>query len=152
MTETLQLSMDALDEPCTIDLRTDEAPDTCEAILDALPIEGSLVHAIYSGQEAFAPLSEDLQGLDPENWEYDVAAGDVGYWDSGWGDGLHGRSAEPLAELVIIYGRRAKVRRGPDRPTPINLIGRVSENLDALAEVCGRLPREGEKEYRLERA
>lgn len=153
MVTEIQLRSDELEDPCPIELRTDEAPETCAAIRDALPIEGSFVNGKFSGDEVYTTLEDDrLAALEPENWEYNAIPGDLGYWYSHWGDGRYERGKGKKAELVIVYGRRVKIRKGSDRPGAINLFGSVAGNLEELAEVCGRIQREGAKTFRLEEA
>lgn len=149
MAREVHLAVDGLPEPATIALLDDEAPRTADAIWESLPIEGSIVNGKFSGEEVFAELDEALHEIDPENWEFSAQPRDVGYWYSYWEEGTHERGNSPLAELVAVYGRQIRIRKGPDRPSPINLFGRITDGFEAFAEVAGHTQREGEKEIRL---
>lgn len=152
VSEQIRLRAAALDEPVTIELHFEEAPETCASILESLPIEGEFVNGKFSGDEVYTALSDDrLSSLNPENWEYNALPGDVGYWYSHWGDGRYERGKSEKAELVLVYGRRVRIRKGSDRVGAINLFGSVTENLEQFAAVCGRIQREGAKTFHLER-
>lgn len=149
MARDVHLAVEGLSEPATIELFDEDAPRTADAIWESLPIEGSIVNGKFSGEEVFTELDEALEGVDPENWEFSAQPRDVGYWYSQWEEGEHERANPPLAELVAVYGRQIRIRKGPDRPSAINLFGRITDGFEAFAEVAGRTQREGEKEIRL---
>lgn len=151
MARQIQLSVEGASRPATIELYDEDAPETTDAVWDALPIEETIINGKFSGEEVFAELDEELRGIDPENWEFNAAPRDVGYWFSQWEEGAYERDTPPLAEMVFVYGRRIRIRKGPDRPSAINLFGRIADGFDAFAEIARRTQREGEKSIALTR-
>lgn len=151
MAREIQLSVEGAPRPATIELYDEDAPETADAVWEALPIEATIVNGKFSGEEVFAELGEEFHGIDPENWEFNAAPRDVGYWFSQWEEGKYERNNPPLAEMVFVYGREIRIRKGPDRPSAINLFGRITDGFDAFAAVASRTQREGEKEISLTR-
>lgn len=152
MGRTIQATIEETGPSCVIELREDEAPATCRAIRDALPIEGSLIHGKVSGDEVFVPVDDDeVEPVDPENWEFNAIPRDVGYWYSYWGDGDVVRGRDPFGEIVFVYGREIRIRKGADRNSAVNLFGRVTEGFEEYAAACERVQTEGPKRVVLER-
>jgi hypothetical protein len=135
-----------------VELLEGEAPELCAAVLAALPLETELVHGKFSGEEVYAPTEDEaLLDLPKENLAYDVAAGDVGYWYSHRDDGRFVRDRAAFGELVFIYGRHARPRMGADDPVAIDVIGRVSGNVETFADAAARRQYEGTTPVRVER-
>lgn len=126
-------------------LLVDEAPRTCEAILAALPIEGDLVHGIWSGPEVYLPIAPTIR-VTAENQVVGLVPGDIGYYY------LAGRTLEgwpnDFAEVLFGYDRGARPTM-PSGPVAVNLFGRVTDNLEAFARTCARAQREGVKRFRI---
>lgn len=96
-------------ERIPVTLLTDEAPKTCAAILDALPLEGTANHARLAGDEIMFPVRTFVQ---PENQSKAQQVGNVAYW--------------PDRMIVcVFYGETEGVGH-------TNVFGRVSGNLDGL--------------------
>lgn len=148
----LRVTLPAEDVSWPVDLLESEAPDLCAAIREALPLETELVHGKFSGEEVYAPTDrEALRDLPKENLTYDVAAGDVGYWDSHRDDGAVVRNRGAFGELVFVYGRQARPRMGADHPVAVDLIGRVSGNVEGFEAAAARRQYEGTTTVRVER-
>jgi hypothetical protein len=146
----LRVTLPADDISWTVDLFESKAPELCGAIREALPLETELVHGKFSGEEVYAPTDrEAFRDLPKENLTYDVAAGDVGYWDSHRDDGAVVRDRAGFGELVFIYGRQARPRMGADHPVAIDLIGRVRGNLDAFEAAAARRQHDGSTTVRV---
>lgn len=141
-----------MDSPAIADLFEDEAPTICDAIWDILPYEGSVVHAMYSGEEVptFLDLDEPLE-LEPENVAYHFGPGDMGYYRMDWDEPEYTRVYEEYEEIAFVYGRNATLRKDADRTVGIGLFGTITENLDVFASSCQRLHTEGEKAIRIEK-
>ena len=125
----------------------DEAPKTCQAVWDALPMEEDGIHAVYSGSEIAYFLSEDIV-IPPENLTSRTLPGDICYYRlepglmHGWLDGI--------TELCWFYGRDGRPNM-PDGPVAVNLFARMIGDMTSFFEVCFRIRREGVKRVRIER-
>jgi hypothetical protein len=92
------------------------APKTCAAILDALPLTGTINHANFSGEEVSFPT----RGLmwERENQLRECEPGDLGYFVQG-------------PALCIYYGALRVI-------SPGNVFGRITVNLQQIQEVARR--------------
>ena len=86
----------------TAELLEEEAPKTCQAIWELLPLEGEVVHGWYSGPEIFLNLDPDIQ-LDVENATGRPLPGDVAYYYQEGGRYVNRPRA--AAEICIFYDR-----------------------------------------------
>jgi len=124
-----------------------EAPKTCQAVWDVLPLEEEGVHAIYSGSEIAYFLSRDIV-IQPENQTSRVLPGDICYYRLE--PGLMQEWPDGITELCWFYGRDGRPNM-PDGPVAINLFARMIGNTTDFFEVCYRIRREGVKPLRIER-
>jgi hypothetical protein len=148
----ITISVPAANFETTATLLEHEAPRTIRAVLDALPVEGSLLHATSSGNETLIELQgKSKVKLEPENWVYNFDPGDVLYWYSLWGDGKYLRGVRDNAEIVFIYGRNAKLRDVALRDTPANLFATMDGRIKEFADVCRGLRTSGPVRITIER-
>jgi hypothetical protein len=131
-----------------VELLEKEAPQTCAAVLAALPQEGEAHHATYSGSEIAFVLGDDL-GVGLENATSRVVPGDFGYTRFEGGKMLG--FPDTFSELCWFYDRDA-VPSMPDGPVPVNIFGRIVEGFDAFAACCRDMRRTGVKVIRVELA
>ncbi|MHB8732988.1 MAG: cyclophilin-like fold protein [bacterium] len=113
------------------ELFEEAAPKTVDAVWSALPIDGTLNHANFSGEE----ISFPTYGLlwERENQLSQVQPGDLGYFVEG-------------PALVIYYGAVRVI-------SPGNVFGRIVENLTEIQKVgraCWKEPRIPARLERLE--
>ena len=110
------------------ELFEDAAPKTAKAVWDSLPLDGTLNHANFSGEEVSFPT----YGLmwDKENQLYDTVPGDLGYFVQG-------------PAICIYYGKLRVI-------SPGNVFGRIVESLPAIQEVARRSWKEAGIPIRLE--
>lgn len=103
------------------------APQSCARLLDLLPYRGELIHARWSGEACWSPLSAVWPAslsLAPENAIADPAPGQILLFG--------GDSSEP--ELLIPYGPcRFACKAGPLAGNPVLKID--DDQLARLAEV-----------------
>jgi hypothetical protein len=71
-----------------------EAPDTCRAILNALPIEGKVIHVRWSGEAVWLPMDPFGVEAEFENHTCHPSRGDILYYPGGISE----------RELLIPYG------------------------------------------------
>lgn len=128
------------------DLLWEEAPNTCGALVEAGPCQGTAHHAIYSGSEGVLVLPQVVR-IPPENATTRVRPGDVGFtWMAA---GSHYGVTQDFAEVCWFYDRDAEPRM-PGGPVPINIFARWVEPVAGFVAVCFRMRREGVKPLALE--
>ncbi len=149
MGRSIVLRIPEHDVSATADLLATEAPGTCALVWDRLPLEGRLVHGMYSGPELFIVLP-DGPPVAPENQVQRALPGEVGYWHNE--GGTHASAPEEVAELVFVYDRGASIKGSDGSDSWVNLFARIrmDEAEDFLA-LCRRYRTEGPWTLRVER-
>ena len=128
-------------------LLRERAPETCRAVLDALPAAGSARHGIYSGSEVYLVLPVLLEPP-REHATTIVGPGDVGFLtvEKGSGYGIE----ESYSEVCWFYDLDATPSM-PEGPIAVNVFARLYE-ADAFFAVCRRMRLEGAKRVEIARA
>ena len=126
-------------------LLDEEAPRTCDALWNALPVEGDAYHARWAGREVYT-LIPPLD-VDPgkENATILPIAGDLLYFEvpaASIDIPPERRTGQPFIDLALFYGRN-NFLLGPEGYMPGNLFATVTENLEGLAAACESIWREG---------
>ena len=138
-----------LDEGVTASARLlrEEAPETCRAVLEALPAAGSARHGIYSGSEVYLVLPV-LLAPPREHATTIVGAGDVGFLtvEKGSGYGIE----EDYSEVCWFYDLDATPSM-PEGPIAVNIFAQLHD-ADAFFAVCRRMRVEGAKKLEIIRA
>jgi hypothetical protein len=112
----------------------EQAPKTCKAVLNVLPLKGEVDHATWSGDMVFLK-GKEVPFKESENRTVYPSRGDV-VWNS------------DLKEVQIIYGQvHLRVRYGP---SPSNVFARITENLEELRKVGSKVHKEGSKKITIE--
>jgi len=141
MTRSIVLSIPEHGVGVIADLLDAEAPATCELIWRRLPVEGRLVHGMYSGPELFIVLPE-FPAAPAENQVQRALPGDVGYWHNP--AGLHASAPDEVAELVFVYDRGVSIKGSDGSDSWVNLFARMPANdSDDFFAVCKRFRSEG---------
>jgi hypothetical protein len=123
------------------DLLETEAPATCELVWERLPVEGRLVHGMYSGPELFIVLP-DFPAVRLENQVQRAIPGDVGYWHNE--GGVHASAPDEVAELVFVYDRGVSIKGSDGSDSWVNLFARMRlQEADEFFAVCKRFRTEG---------
>jgi hypothetical protein len=124
-------------------LRYDLAPRSCDRLVSLLPYHGNLVHARWSGQSCWSPLSSVWpkgEQLAPENAIAYPSRGEILLYG--------GEISEP--ELLIPYGpSRFACMAGPLAGNPVLLI---EDRLARLAELGNQILWRGAVDLLIERA
>jgi hypothetical protein len=116
-------------EVIEVDLLDDDAPRVCAYMRSVLPMDGTMVHAKFAGEETIIMVPFFAE---QENPKLNVVAGDIGYYP--------GRQT-----LCLFYGQTTPFGE-------VSYVARVRSNLEGLAR-CGRkLLEVGSLPVRLERA
>ena len=124
-----QLIVEVGGEVGLADLFEREAPKTAEAVWNALPLDGTLNHANFSGEE----ISFQTYGLmwERENEVYDTKPGDLGYFVTG-------------PAICVYYGALRVI-------SPGNVFGRIVDNLPRIQEIARGTWREAGVPIRMRR-
>jgi hypothetical protein len=128
-------------------LLRDQAPETCAAVVNALPASGLARHGIYSGSEVYLVLPEIL-GPPREHATTIVGAGDVGFLtvEKGSGYGIE----EDYSEVCWFYDFDATPSM-PEGPIAVNVFARLRD-ADAFFSLCRRMRLEGAKQLEITRS
>ena len=133
------------------DLIEDDAPNTCDALWQMLPLRLTAVHDIWSGHEILAHLDSSIV-LDPENvLTFIPMPGDIFYYyrPAHYFRGApYGRTES--AELGFVYDRDTRPQ-GPRGPEAVNLFAYVTSGLERFARACEEMIASGQKELVIER-
>ena len=149
MAKSIVLRIPEHDVGAVADLLEAEAPETCKLIWDALPLEGGLIHGMYSGPELFIVLP-GFPAVAVENQVQRALPGDVGYWHNE--GGIHASAPKEVAELVFVYGRGVSIKGSDGSESWVNLFARIrTDEADAFFQVCKRYRAEGPWTLRVER-
>jgi hypothetical protein len=116
-------------EAIEAELLEDDAPRICTYVRSILPMDGTMVHAKFAGEETIVMVPFFAE---QENPKLDVVAGDIGYYP--------GRQT-----ICLFYGQTKPFGE-------VSYIARVTANLEGLARCGRRLLEVGHLPVRLEAA
>jgi len=142
----------ATGESVLAELLDDEAPRVCQYVWSRLPVEGKVIHGMYSGAEVFLMLDRP-EPVTPENITQLPLPGELlFFFDENIG-AAGGR--KPVAELVLVYGRGVVLRAHEGVPTHCSLFARIPGDWKydwiAFAQACRRARWEGPHVLKIER-
>jgi hypothetical protein len=112
----------------------DDAPQTCTAVLSALPYEHEMIHAMWAGQEIFfdgLPTKEDVPF---ENATKNINPGEVVLFAT-------------TKSFCIFYGKGIP-RGAVDKEIEINVFGRV-DDIEEMTKIGLRIRRQGVEKVRI---
>jgi hypothetical protein len=130
------------------ELLDEEAPLTCDAVWNALPLSGPAFHAKWANNEVYiltTPFADEEPGR--ENATVFPIPGDILYFFVPPGGHvppeMRAQCRETgIIDLAIFYGRNNYLH-GPDGHMPGNLFATITEGLKELAAACQHLWRHG---------
>lgn len=130
---TVQVEFEGLN--LTAELLDSKAPKICQAIWDALPLQGQVTNTVWSGDmlRLWVTIPEPPE---PENLSVLQNPGDIIFLP-GWNG------------LRFIYGPAQM--RGPRGPHPAPRVGRLVGDLGDFVKIAKRVELEGAKAMRLTR-
>ncbi|MFH0848422.1 MAG: DUF3830 family protein [archaeon] len=134
------------------ELLEDQAPKTCEMILNLLPVDGPAHHSSESGRVAFVELPRGTK-IEHENQTIYEIPGDVFVYNR---PVIHIEPQWPLHErarpvIGWVYEKDTQIQGYPGGPAAVNLFATVIEGLDALGDEAPRMRREGFENMRVRR-
>lgn len=132
-----------------LDMHWDVAPETCAAIWGALatPIRVPAAHAMYAGPEIMCGLPEknrtfDPLALPPENQSVYGQPGDMLWFYQP--KNFFRVDPSEFWEIGMFYSEGGRVF-GPTGWIPVTFFARMNEGLDAIAEQCSLIRKDGIK-------
>jgi hypothetical protein len=119
------------------------APKTTTWLKGILPIEQQAMHSMENGREVYVVL-DDPQHLEEENQTIYQTVGDllVYYKPAIFVEPQWPRHIRDFVVVAFIYERDSAVR-GMSGPLATNLVGNITDGMDALAHEAPRMRREG---------
>jgi hypothetical protein len=155
MPKFLRISLERRGVSCVAELLEKEAPRTCAAVWDALPLAGDAQHAKYARNEVYTMVPRFAQ-LGRENPTVTPIPGDVVLFDFAGGmldtafkaDQGIDQDAGAI-DLAIFYGRNNLLINGDIGWVPGNVYASIVEGLDVMAEACHDVWRSGSVGERL---
>jgi hypothetical protein len=119
------------------------APKTISWLKGILPIEQQAMHSMENGREVYVVL-DDPQHLEEENQTIYQTVGDllVYYKPAIFVEPQWPRHIRDFVVVAFIYERDSAVR-GMSGPLATNLVGNITDGMDALAHEAPRMRREG---------
>jgi hypothetical protein len=149
LARTIVLRIPEHDVSVVADLLDAEAPRTCELVWERLPVEGRLIHGMYSGPELFIVLP-GFPAVAAENQVQRALPGDVGYWHNA--AGIHASAPREVAEMVFVYDRGVSIKGSDGSDSWVNLFARIRvQEAEEFFAVCKRFRREGPWSLQVER-
>jgi hypothetical protein len=151
MPRLITITLERRGVSCVAELLDKDAPRTCDAVWNALPLSGPAYHAKYARNEVYTMVerfSPEEIGL--ENPTVTPIPGDVVYFSFPGGmldrsfkeekgiDGLPG-----VIDLAIFYGRNNLLLNGDVGWVPGNVYATIVEGLGRMAEACNDVWRAG---------
>lgn len=129
---------------CVARLLDEEAPETADAVWNALPVTSPAYHAKYASNEVYClipPFDGDQPGL--ENSTVTPIPGDLVYFYFEIGHLSHafrranGFEGLPgVVDLAIFYGRNNLLLNPATGFVPGNVFATIEENLEGMAAAC----------------
>lgn len=139
---------------CRARLLEEEAPRTCAAVWNALPLSGEVFHAKYARNEIYTfvpPFARQEPGL--ENPTVTPIPGDVCYFSFTAGQlpaGTHGygptagaAGGEGVVDLALFYGRNNLLLNADVGFVPGNVFATIVEGLEEMAVAANDVWRSG---------
>jgi hypothetical protein len=119
------------------------APKTTRWLREILPTEGQAIHSMENGREVYI-LLDATRPLEEENQTIYQTVGDlvVYYKPAIFVKPEWPRHIRDYLVIGFIYERDSAIR-GISGPLATNLVGRITQGLDALAHEAPRMRREG---------
>ena len=147
MARRIELSLKQKKVRAVATLLEDEAPRTCAALWNLLPIDGDTYHAKWAGRELYTLVPPPKVGPGSENATIMPIPGDLLYFDVSPDSidiPVDMRKANPkgLVDVAVFYGRNSFLL-SPQGFMPGNLFATITEGFTEYAKACGELFREG---------
>ncbi|MGH3540849.1 MAG: DUF3830 family protein [Mycobacterium sp.] len=148
MARFISITLTKSDVSCRARLLDDQAPRTCAAVWDALPVVGQAYHGKYARNEVYT-LLPPLGAPGRENCTVTPIPGDVCFFGFeaseignpayGYDEGSEAHSSQGATDLAIFYGRNNLLINGDVGWVPGNVFATIEEGLADVAVACSDL-------------
>lgn len=159
MTRHVNITLESRGVTCRARLLDDEAPLTCAAVWDALPLDGDAFHAKYARNEVYTLLPRITAAPRRENPTVTPIPGDVCLFDFepweignpayGYEPGSEAHAAQGATDLAIFYGRNNLLINGDLGWVPGSVFATIEQGLPEMTAACTDLWRRGFEGERL---
>ena len=159
MTRHVTITLESRGVTCRARLLDDEAPLTCAAVWDALPLDGDAFHAKYARNEVYTLLPRITAAPRRENPTVTPIPGDVCLFDFepweignpayGYEPGSEAHAAQGATDLAIFYGRNNLLINGDLGWVPGSVFATIEQGLPEMTAACTDLWRRGFEGERL---
>lgn len=157
MTEEIEIRLVKRAVSARATLLRDQAPATCEAVWESLPLSGDVWHAKYAGNEIYT-LTPPLRDRPPlENPTVTPQQGDIAYFWFPSGtianafieeNQLGGHDG--LVDLAVFYAPKNFLLSPSLGTVACTVFARITESADAFFDACDDVWRRGFEGERLE--
>ncbi len=151
MPKLMTITLERRGVSCVAELLEKDAPRTCEAVWNSLPLGGDAYHAKYARNEVYTMVerfSEDEVGL--ENPTITPIPGDVVYFSFAGGmldrkfrGEEHPRAARRHRPRHLLRPQQPAAQRRDVGWVPGNVYATIVDGLDRMAEACNDVWRSG---------
>lgn len=154
MARYIEIELEKRGVSCRAVLLDAEAPRTCDAVWDALPLAGDVFHAKYARNEIYT-FVPTLPPGDPglENPTITPIPGDVCFFSFmagqlpadtyGYGENEGAAGHERVVDLAVFYGRNNLLLNADVGFVPANVFASIVEGLDEMAAAANDVWRAG---------
>ena len=119
------------------------APATTSWLRESLPIEGQAIHSMENGREVFLVVPGDHRVPDENQTIYQTVGDVIVYYKPAiFVEPEWPRSVRDFLVVGFVYERDSAIR-GMSGPLATNVVGTITEGLDALVHEAPRMRREG---------
>jgi len=125
------------------ELDEEHAPETTRWLKEALPIEGQAIHSMENGREVYLTV-EGLHRVPDENQTIYQTVGDllVYYKPALFVEPEWPRHVRDILVVSFVYERDSAIR-GLNGSLATNVVGTITDGLEALVHEAPRMRREG---------
>ena len=151
MPRFIKIGLERRGVSCVAELLDKDAPRTCEAVWQALPLGGDAYHAKYARNEVYTMVQRFAdREIGLENPTVTPIPGDVCYFS--FSGGMLDRAFKEekgidqlpgVVDLAIFYGRNNLLLNGDVGWVPGNVYASIVEGLGPMAEACNDVWRSG---------
>lgn len=156
MARFMKITLEKREASCIARLLDDDAPQTCDAIWEALPLSNDVWHAKYASNEIYCMVPPLAQQPRLENPTLTPIPGDVMYFSFPAGQFLRSFRTErgidgydSVVDLAVFYGRNNFLWDPSVGPVPGNVYATIEDGLEAFAAACNDVYRQGSVGERL---
>ena len=147
MSRLITVSLDKRGVSCVARMLDDQAPRTCAAVWDALPLAAPVFHGKYARNEiytllpAFAPTDPGKENttippIPGDLCWFSFDSDDLGNPAYGYENTAGTGTTGAIVDLALFYGRNNLLINGDQGWVPGNVFGAVVEGLDEMAVAC----------------